>query len=142
MTDRTPTGSASGSAKGRILVIDDCTTDADLLVRAFQVEGVTNPCVIAETGQAAIAELSDCEALPALIILDVMLPEVPGMEILRALRGDPRFRDVPVVMFSGVDREEDAARARQLGANLFLCKPVDYDQLRRTVRSLKEQWLN
>src|SRR5688572_30034045 len=118
MTDRTPTGSGSGSTKGRILVIDDCATDSDLLVRAFQVEGVTNPCVIVETGQEAIAELSGCEALPALIILDVLLPEVPGMEVLRLLRGDPRFQDVPVVMLSGVDREEDAERAGQLGANL------------------------
>jgi CheY-like chemotaxis protein len=124
-----------------LAVVEDSDEDFEALSRVLREttsrEGVKR-YVSGEDALAGLLEGDDTR--PALIILDLNLPGIRGMEVLAALKGDPRLRMVPVVVLSGSSREEDVDAAYAAGANAYLSKPLDYAQLRQTVLSLHDFW--
>ena len=124
-----------------LAVVEDSDEDFEALSRVLREttsrEGVRRYA----SGEDALAGLLEgSDTRPALIILDLNLPGIRGMEVLAALKGDPRVRMVPVIVLSGSSREEDIDAAYAAGANAYLSKPLDFTELRRTVLSMHEFW--
>jgi two-component system response regulator len=132
-----------------ILLIEDNISDIALTRRAFERSRISNPLLIAEDGQAALDLIfcqgayadRDVEGLPALILLDLKLPKVDGLEVLRQVRAHQRTRRIPVVILTSSNEEEDVAKAYDLGANSFIRKPVDFLQFAEAVAHLGLYWL-
>lgn len=127
--------------KAPILIVEDCATDVDLLLWAFRDEGVTHPVIVAGTGHEAVQHMADTRTVPALMLLDSTLCDISGFELLRLFRRESALRHLPIVMFTGLEREGDSIRARELKADAFLTKPATYVDLRALVRGLQSQWL-
>jgi DNA-binding response OmpR family regulator len=126
----------------RILLVEDDVDHVALTMRALKKSGVANPVVVATDGQAAVDLLSDAgKALPILILLDLKLPKVEGLEVLRRLRGAERTRRIPVVILTSSDDEHDRAAGYDLGCNSYIRKPVDFHQFATAVRELGLYWL-
>lgn len=132
-----------------ILLVEDNPRDAELTQRALKKSNVLNPIVHVGDGAEALAFLfregAYAERVPAeapqLILLDLKLPKVDGLEVLRALRADERTRLVPVVMLTSSDEEQDVLRSYGLGANSFVRKPVDFARFVEAARILGLYWL-
>jgi DNA-binding response OmpR family regulator len=126
----------------RILLVEDDVDHASLTIRALKKSGIANPVVVAADGQAAVDFLSDAgNALPILILLDLKLPKIEGLEVLRRLRGAERTRRIPVVILTSSDDERDRAAGYDYGCNSYIRKPVDFDQFATAVRELGLYWL-
>ena len=124
-----------------LAVVEDSDEDFEALSRVLRDttsrEGVTRYV----SGEDAVAGLiGRDDPRPALIILDLNLPGIRGMEVLAQLKADARLRVVPVIVLSGSSREEDIDAAYEAGANAYLSKPLDYTELRRIVLSLHDFW--
>jgi len=125
-----------------ILLVEDNPDHALLTMRALKKNNIANPVELAEDGQAALDRLFDTsKTLPTLILLDLKLPKVDGLEVLQRLRGDPRTRRIPVVVLTTSDDERDRAAGYDLGCNSYVRKPVDFDQFAEAVRQLGMYWL-
>lgn len=132
-----------------ILLVEDNPNDAELTLRALTKSKIANPIVVAEDGQEALDFLfargkyaeRNVEQLPQLILLDLKLPKVDGLEVLRALRDDPRTRLLPVVVLTSSVQEQDLLESYSLGANSFVRKPVDFVQFVEAVGHLGLYWL-
>jgi two-component system, response regulator len=132
-----------------ILLVEDNRDDEELTLRAFRKSQVPNPVIVARDGVEALdylfargahADRSAVE-MPQLILLDLKLPKVGGLEVLRAIRDDERTRFLPVVILTSSVEEQDVAAGYRLGANSYVRKPVDYAQFVDTVRQLGPYWL-
>ncbi len=124
-----------------LAVVEDSDEDFEALSRVLRETTSRAGVKRYVSGEDALAGLLEGgDTRPALIILDLNLPGIRGMEVLAALKGDSRIRMVPVVVLSGSSREEDVDAAYAAGANAYLSKPLDYAQLRQTVLSLHEFW--
>jgi two-component system response regulator len=130
---------------GRILVIDDSPDDVTLTLRALKKNNITNAVDVASDGEEAIRYLFPAEGpldtLPALILLDLNMPKVSGLEVLRRIRGDPRTKYLPVVVLTTSTEERDIVNTYDLGANSFVRKPVAFDEFLEAVRVLGMYWL-
>jgi CheY-like chemotaxis protein len=132
-----------------ILLIEDTPSDIDLTRRALGKARITNELVVAEDGEEALAYLwgtgawagRDVSELPALALLDLKLPKVPGLEVLRRIRDDPRTRRMPVVILTSSKEEQDVAAGYDLGVNSYIRKPVDFRQFAQCVEQLGLYWL-
>jgi two-component system response regulator len=127
-----------------ILLVEDSPDDALLAVRAFAKNGITNEVVVATDGEQALHRLlpDGGEPLrPALILLDIKLPKIDGLEVLRRIRADERTRNVPVVVLTTSNEERDIVDSYQLGANSFVRKPVVFDEFVAAVNALGVYWL-
>lgn len=127
-----------------ILLVEDNEDDVLLTQRAFRKAGIPNELVVARDGVEALHAMNDGafkKALPALVLLDLKLPRVDGMEILRRLREDERTRIARVVVLTSSREEKDIQRCALLGANSFIRKPVDFDEFLRAVQSISSYWL-
>jgi two-component system, response regulator len=132
-----------------ILLVDDNPSDIDLTRRALGRSHVANQLVVAEDGQQALDYLfaageyagRDPAELPALVLLDLKLPRVDGLEVLRRLRADERTRRVPVVVLTSSREEQDVASSYDLGVNSYIRKPVDFNQFVEAVLHLGLYWL-
>ena len=124
-----------------LAVVEDSDEDFEALSRVLRETTSSEGVKRYASGEEALAGLIDGDdARPALIILDLNLPGIRGMDVLAALKRDERVRAVPVIVLSGSSREEDVDAAYQAGANAYLSKPLDYAELRRSVLSLHEFW--
>ena len=119
---------------GAILLVEDNDDDAELTVLAFQRAHLLNPVVIAEDGAIALDHLfgsgrfaAHDAALPLLMILDLNLPKVSGLDVLRRVRAEERTRLMPVVILSTSDEDEDVINSYALGANAYVRKPVAFE---------------
>jgi len=128
--------------------VEDNPDDAALALRAFGKAGVPGEVVLARDGVEALDYLLGSRATatpnaraPSVVLLDLNLPRVDGLEVLRRLRADPRTRDLPVVVMSSSEQEEDIACSYRLGANAYIRKPVDYTEFLETARSFGAFWL-
>lgn len=132
-----------------ILLIDDNDHDRELAGMVLQDLAEAHeetPCVaMLDGGQAALdyfAKLGPSDPLPAVVLLDLNMPQVDGLGVLQAVRQNPLTAVVPVVMFSTSSERNDVARAYENGANAYLTKSLDYDNFRQTMASLLDFWTN
>jgi two-component system, chemotaxis family, response regulator Rcp1 len=130
-----------------ILLVEDNSADVDLTLVAFRDALVHSHISVVTDGEEAIAFLKRtgnyAEApSPDLVLLDLNLPKINGLEVLEAMKADPQLKSVPVIVMSGSDREEDQARAYRLQAAAYLVKPPDKDKYFAAVRSVKELWFH
>jgi two-component system response regulator len=132
-----------------ILLVEDNPDDEALSVRALKKNGVLNEVVVARDGVEAIEFLFGTAGhaarglrdLPAVVLLDLKLPRMDGLEVLRKIRGDARTRLVPVVVLTSSIEDSDLANSYGSGANSYLRKPVDFDEFMEAVRQLGTYWL-
>jgi DNA-binding response OmpR family regulator len=137
----------AGSAT--VLYVEDEEGDALFMRMAFQRAGLGESLRLVGDGQAAINYLSGVNGygnreeypVPAVVLLDLNLPEVPGFEVLRWMRQQQEYAATPVVIFSSSSKEEDKVRARELGANEFVEKPHSGLKFVEVVKGLEERWL-
>jgi two-component system, response regulator len=129
-----------------ILLVEDNPSDEALTLRAFKKNNFANPIMVARDGQEALDYLFARGAhaerdLPQVVLLDLKLPKVDGLEVLKALRADPRTRILPVVVLTSSNEERDLLDSYSLGANSYVQKPVDFGQFAEAVRQLGLYWL-
>ena len=126
-----------------ILLIEDNPSDADLTRRALEKSRITNELVVAEDGEAALEYLcrEGLHELPALALLDLNLPKLSGLEVLRRVRADARTRRLPVVILTSSKEEQDLATGYDLGVNSYIRKPVDFRQFALCIEQLGLYWL-
>lgn len=135
--------------KNNILLVEDNPDDVELTLRAFSRSRVANTIVVARDGQEALdylfgtGEHSDRSPLdlPEVVLLDLKLPKVDGLEVLRRVRADARTRRLPVVMLTSSNEERDIVSSYDLGANSFVRKPVDFGQFAAAAQQLGLYWL-
>jgi two-component system response regulator len=132
-----------------ILVVEDNDDDAELTVMAFREAKIGNPVVRVEDGVQALDYLfcrgdhagRDAGELPSVVLLDLKLPRLSGLEVLAALRADERTRRLPVVVLTSSNEERDRLAAYDHHANSYVRKPVDYDQFVTAARQLGLYWM-
>jgi len=132
-----------------ILLVEDNPDDEALTLRALKKNNIMNEVVVARDGAEALDYLfrrgmhADRDLLkqPALTLLDLKLPKVDGLEVLRQLRADPRTQLLPVVILTSSKEEQDLINGYRLGANSYIRKPVDFDQFIHAVWQLGLYWL-
>ena len=132
-----------------ILLVEDNPSDIGLTRRALTKSRVVNELVVVQDGQEALdylfrvstTEDQNSLRLPALVLLDIKLPKVDGMEVLRRIRANKRTRRLPVVMLTSSLEEEDIATSYDLGANSYIRKPVDFVQFAEAIQHLGLYWL-
>lgn len=132
-----------------ILLVEDDPDDVELTLHVIQTGGLASRVQVARDGEEALDFLFCRDAfsgpdrgwLPKLILLDLKLPKVEGLEVLRQIKGDPRTRTIPVVILSSSRQESDRLNGYLLGVNSHVQKPVDYDKFRATVEQLGLYWL-
>ena len=126
-----------------ILLVEDNPVDLDLTLRAFERRNLANPILVARDGQEALDWIPRWEAgepLPLVILLDVKLPRVNGLEVLRHLREHPASRHVPVVMLTSSSEERDVQMAYQHHANSYIVKPISFDKLMEVAAQIELYW--
>lgn len=132
-----------------LLLVEDNPSDVDLTVRALRRSRIANPMVVVQDGQEALDYLlgTDPERprassdMPALVLLDLKLPRVDGLTVLRRMRADPRTRRVPVVILTTSLEEGDLMQGYDLGANSYVRKPVRFEQFVKVMEELGMYWL-
>ncbi len=126
-----------------ILLVEDNPMDVDLTLRAFKRRKITNPVVVARDGEEALAFIPRWEAgepLPLVILLDLKLPRVGGLEVLRRLKEHPTFRAIPVVVLTTSGEDSDVKTAYGLGANSYIVKPVEFDKFMEVAAQIELYW--
>ncbi|OLB17202.1 MAG: two-component system response regulator [Gemmatimonadetes bacterium 13_1_40CM_3_69_22] len=132
-----------------ILLVEDDSADAELTLRAFKARNFANQVFVARDGAEALDfffgdgshPLRDIGVVPKVVLLDLKLPKVDGLEVLRRLRADDRTRRIPVVILTSSREEPDIAAAYRLGANSYIVKPVDFEAFARAVSEVGLYWL-
>ena len=125
-----------------ILLVEDNPDDEQLAVRALKKHNIVNKIDVARDGQAALDYLFDeGKPLPALVLLDLKLPKVSGLEVLQRLRANERTAILPVVILTTSKEEQDLLDSYRSGCNSYIRKPVDFVQFAEAVRQLKVYWL-
>ena len=132
-----------------ILLVEDNPDDRELTLRALKKNKIVNPVLTAEDGVEALDILfrrgaqagREYEAPPALVLLDLKLPRLDGLEVLKAVRNDPRTRLLPVVILTSSKEEQDLIASYSLGANSYIRKPVDFAKFTEAVKQLGLYWL-
>jgi two-component system response regulator len=127
-----------------ILLAEDNPDDVLLTRRAFTKNGFDNPIIAVPDGEACLAALlpeRGPAVHPALVLLDINLPKIGGLEVLGRLRADPRTRTVPVVILTTSREQRDVLEGYRLGANSYVCKPVSFTTFVAVVRTLATYWL-
>ena len=132
-----------------ILLVEDNQDDMDLALHALKREKLANNIYVVRDGEEALDFIfcrgafahRSFERPPKLVLLDLKLPKVDGMEVLKQIKSDLRTRTIPVVIMTSSKEERDLVAGYNLGANSYIQKPVDFDQFRETVKSVGLYWL-
>jgi two-component system, response regulator len=126
----------------KILLVEDNPDDVELTMRALEQSKVTNTIVVAHDGAEASDKLFGADRIkPAVILLDLKLPKIDGLELLRKIRADNQTKLLPVVILTSSKEEKDLVQSYSLGANSYIRKPVDFDQFIKAVGELGLYWL-
>jgi len=131
------------SNQSSILLVEDNPMDVDLTLRAFKRRRLTNPVEVARDGEEALTWIPRWEAgepLPALILLDLKLPRIDGLEVLRQLKAHPKFRRIPVVVLTTSSENQDVRMAYTLGANSYIVKPVNFEKFLEVAAQIELYW--
>ena len=138
-----------GTSAVDILLADDNENDIELTIRAFKKHRIVNSIQVVRDGKEALEYLF-CTAryahrnmadLPKVVLLDVKMPFVDGIEVLRRIRSDPRTHELPVVMLTSSSLDKDAIECYNLGVNSYIVKPVDFEQFAQTVGQVGMYWV-
>ncbi|HEY9721192.1 MAG TPA: response regulator [Oscillatoriaceae cyanobacterium] len=132
-----------------ILLVEDNPDDVALTLRAFKKNNIVNPVVVAQDGVEALDYLfgtgqyagRDVREQPSVVLLDLRMPRMDGLEVLKRLRADERTKRMPVVVLTSSKEETDLVRSYDLGANSYIRKPVDFVQFSQAVGQLGLYWL-
>lgn len=132
-----------------ILLVEDNPDDEALTLRALKKNNILNEVVVAHDGAEALDFLfatgpytgRDIHIMPQVILLDLKLPKIDGLEVLRRLRADSRTKLLPIIILTSSSEETDIINGYNLGANSYVCKPVDFAQFVEAVRQLGLYWL-
>ncbi len=132
-----------------ILLVDDSQDDVDLTLHALRAENLANHVFIARDGEEALEFLfcsgphvqRSFDHPPKLVLLDLKLPKVDGMQVLKQVKGDARTKNIPIVMMTSSREERDLVSSYDLGVNSYIQKPVDFDEFRKIVKLLGLYWL-
>lgn len=132
-----------------ILLVEDNPDDEALTRRAFAKNNIANKLVVTTDGAMALDYLfgtgafagRDVKDVPTLVLLDLNLPKVDGLEVLRRIRADDRTRFLPVVMLTTSKQDEDVAKSYARGVNSYVCKPVDFSEFVEAARQIGMYWL-
>ena len=126
-----------------ILLVEDNADDEQLTLRAMRQSDVPNIIRVARDGAEAVDQLFGPNAarLPDLILLDLKLPKISGLEVLQRIRAEDKTKALPVVVLTSSDEERDIVESYNLGANSYIRKPVDFDEFIDAVRQLGVYWL-
>ena len=132
-----------------ILLVEDNPTDLEIALRALKDQNICNNVHVARDGEEALDFIfcrgphagRSIDALPRLILLDLKLPLIDGLEVLRQIRADARTRHVPVVVLTSSTEERDVVESYALGVNSYIAKPVDFDQFSQAMHTIGMYWL-
>jgi two-component system, response regulator len=132
----------------RILLAEDSAQDVELTLQALGEHNLSNSVDVARDGAEALdylfrrgAHAARRNGNPVLILLDLKMPRVDGLEVLRAVKADPRLRTIPVVVLTSSRAEQDVVRSYELGVNAYVVKPVQFDKFVAAVRELGLFWM-
>lgn len=137
------------SQKNVLLLVEDNPDDEELTMLAFEQSPIANEMVVAHDGVEALDYLfgtgmyaeRDTSVMPALILLDLQLPRINGLEVLQRLRANERTKLLPVVIMTTSNEQQDLINSYSLGCNSYIRKPVDYNQFLAVVQQLGMYWL-
>jgi len=132
-----------------ILLVEDNPADVELTLHALRHNNLANRIQVMRDGEEALDfifcrgayDRRDCDRQPKLILLDLKLPKVDGIEVLRQIKANLRTRPIPVIVLTSSKEEKDMVQSYQLGVNSYIQKPVDFDQFREMVKQLGLYWL-
>ena len=124
-----------------ILLVEDNANDAELTLRALKQRNLANQVHVCRDGAEAMEFFSGASPVPKVVLLDLKLPKVDGLEVLRRLKGDARTKAIPIVVLTSSREEPDIERAYELGANSYIVKPVDFEAFARAVSDVGLYWL-
>ena len=132
-----------------IVLIEDNPHDVELALRALKKNGLANKVQLLQDGAEALDFLfstgayanRDCNSRPKVILLDLKLPKVDGLEVLRRIKADERTRSIPVVVMTSSQEEQDIVESYRLGVNSYIVKPVDFDKFAQSVADMGLYWL-
>jgi CheY-like chemotaxis protein len=131
----------------RILLVEDSSHDIELTLAALEEYNLANEVVVARDGAEALDYLfrrgqfaSHANGLPVVVMLDLKMPKVDGLEVLRQMKGDPTLRRIPVVMITSSREEQDLLRSYELGVNAYVVKPVDFQKFVESIKQIGFFW--
>jgi CheY-like chemotaxis protein len=128
-----------------ILLVEDNPDDEALTLRALKKNNIMNEVTVARDGQQALDYFfgagASARSMPSVVLLDLKLPKIDGLEVLRRIRADERTRLQPVVILTSSKEEQDVINGYRLGTNSYIRKPVDFDQFVEAIRQLGLYWL-
>ena len=132
-----------------ILLVEDNPTDVELTLRALKKNNLTNKVHVVTDGAEALDYLfaagvykeREIDKKPKVVLLDLKLPRVDGLEVLKKIKSDERTRDIPVVVLTSSKEEQDRIESYKLGVNSYIVKPVDFEQFTKSVLELGLYWL-
>ncbi len=128
---------------GSIILIEDNPIDLDLTIRAFKGNKLVNPVKVARDGEEALSLISNwdpCTRMPVVILLDLKLPKVSGLDVLKHIRSNKLFSKVPVVVLTSSTEEKDIQLAYEFGANSYIVKPVDFEKFVEVAKTIEIYW--
>lgn len=134
--------------RAEVLLVDDSAADVELTLHALRQRAFIKDVQVARDGEEALDFLfctgnfdgPACRPLPQLILLDLKLPKVDGLTVLKRIKADRRTRAIPVIVLTSSVEERDLLATYDLGANSYIQKPVDFDEFRETVNALGQYW--
>ena len=132
----------------RILIVDDSLKDIELTIAALTENNLTNEVVVAEDGEEALDYLykrgkfaTYGNGNPLIILLDIKMPKMDGLEVLKRIRCEPKFKSIPVIMVTSSREEKDLVESYNLGANSYVVKSVDIAQFKDAIKVLGQYWI-
>lgn len=126
-----------------ILLVEDRTTDLDLTKRAFARRRLLNPIQVARDGEEALAYIDRWEAgerLPIFILLDLRLPKISGLEVLRQIKKNSKYASIPIIVLTTSAENSDIEEAYKLGCNSYIVKPIEFDKFMEVTSQLEVYW--